>query len=616
VKATLAALVMVAGFLVVAASPSRASVGDDWRMEIPAGSPAARSSLAMVYDEVRKEVVLFGGATSPVGGPLGDTWVWDGAAWSPRTPLTSPPARKGASMVYDKARQRVLLFGGEGIQFRNLNDTWSWTGTTWEQLNTAQGAVTPPTRANASMAYDDARQQVVLHDGLQGSGDAADTWIWDGSTWRQVNTGPGALTPRQRRFASMAYDAARQRTVLFGGSIVGGVAADTWLWDGTGWSQVNTAAGAPTPPGRSGHVMAFAPGGGGRVILFGGIDPDKNDTWEWNGTGWGEQTPATRPSARGGAGMAYDAARQRAVLFGGWNSLLVPMGDTWTYGGSAPPKPLADFDGDARTDISVFRPSTGTWYLRPSAGGPASATDWGTSGDLPVPGDYDGDGKTDLAVFRPSTGTWFLRPSAGGPDSATDWGTSGDLPVPGDYDGDGKADLAVFRPSTGTWFLRPSAGGPDSATAWGTSGDLPVPGDYDGDGNADLAVFRPSTGTWFLRPSAGGPASAADWGASGDIPTPGDYDGDGKADLAVFRPGNGTWYLRPSAAGPASATTWGTNGDMPVPGDYDADGKSDLAVFRPGNGTWYVNGGAATAWGTTGDHPLPLPAAIRQAFFQ
>ncbi|MEO5680069.1 MAG: VCBS repeat-containing protein [Acidimicrobiales bacterium] len=87
--------------------------------------------------------------------------------------------------------------------------------------------------------------------------------------------------------------------------------------------------------------------------------------------------------------------------------------------------------------------------------------------------DFDGDHKTDLSVFRPSSSTWFVANSAGG-DTARAFGTSGDVPVPGDYDGDGKSDIAVFRPSTGTWFVANSAGG-DTARAFGTSGDVPVP---------------------------------------------------------------------------------------------------------------------------------------------
>ncbi|HEY0658989.1 MAG TPA: M64 family metallopeptidase, partial [Pyrinomonadaceae bacterium] len=63
-----------------------------------------------------------------------------------------------------------------------------------------------------------------------------------------------------------------------------------------------------------------------------------------------------------------------------------------------------DFDGDGRTDLSIFRPSLGEWwYLRSSNGG-NGAFAFGSSSDKPAPADYTGDGKTDIAVYRPSSG--------------------------------------------------------------------------------------------------------------------------------------------------------------------------------------------------------------------
>jgi hypothetical protein len=201
---------------------------------------------------------------------------------------------------------------------------------------------------------------------------------------------------------------------------------------------------------------------------------------------------------------------------------------------------VADFDGNGTTDLGIYRPSTGGWYIRGAA-----ALMWGEPTDLPVPGDYTGDGRTDLAIFRPATGTWWIRGVA-----TTAYGQAGDIPVPADYNGDGRTDLAVFRPATGTWWIRGVA-----TTAYGQAGDVPVPADYNGDGRTDLAVFRTATGTWWIR----GVATTA-YGQAGDIPVPGDYNGDGRTDLAVYRPATGTW--RTSGAADAG---WGLPTDEPLP---------------------------------------------------
>ncbi len=132
-----------------------------------------------------------------------------------------------------------------------------------------------------------------------------------------------------------------------------------------------------------------------------------------------------------------------------------------------------DFDGDGRTDISVFRPSEGNWYRINSADSTIAIANWGLNGDTPVAGDYDGDGRSDLAVFRPSDNTWYRIHSGDNTTHIQTWGLANDVPTQGDYDGDGKTDMAVFRPSDGTWYMFTSASG-ILVQPFGLNGDIPT----------------------------------------------------------------------------------------------------------------------------------------------
>lgn len=234
---------------------------------------------------------------------------------------------------------------------------------------------------------------------------------------------------------------------------------------------------------------------------------------------------------------------------------------------------VGDYDGDGIQDAAVWRPETGIWYILRSSDAGALFVKWGvtiaypTGGlpDVPVPADYDGDGQTDIAVWRPDTGQWYVlfsstkfnERSAG----VFQWGKLGDVPVQADYDGDGRADFAIFRPTENQWYIFESSTGGWKTTRFGIAGrDRLVPADYTGDGRADIAVYR--SGAWYVLSSETAEIEPFQFGFADATPAPGDYDGDGRTDFAVYR--KGSWYIYDSAVPRFRIINFGSEDDIPI----------------------------------------------------
>lgn len=270
--------------------------------------------------------------------------------------------------------------------------------------------------------------------------------------------------------------------------------------------------------------------------------------------------------------------------------------------------PHADFDSDGKTDISIWRPSDGVWYVLRSTNFSYFAAPFGVSTDKIMPGDFDGDGITDFGVYRPSEGVWYVLQLGTNTINVRQFGIAEDIPVTDDFDADTRTDYAVFRPSNATWYIYTQSNRTTNIIQFGQTGDVPVAGDYDGDGKADIAVWRPTTGVWHTRNSSNGFVNAIPFGLSTDKPVEGDYDGDGKWDLAVYRPSEGNWYMMRSTLG-FGVVTFGLAEDIPATGDYDGDKKFDQAVFRPSTGIWYLwrsqLGFLGAQFGQTNDRPIP-----------
>jgi hypothetical protein len=288
-----------------------------------------------------------------------------------------------------------------------------------------------------------------------------------------------------------------------------------------------------------------------------------------------------------------------------------------------------DFDGDGRTDYVVLRDSNGAtaggfinWYIQMNSNSWMYRIEWGNydpnTEDL-APADYDGDGKTDIAVYRrgATLSTFYIILSANNVLWKDQLGRTADDPAPADYNGDGKADLGVYRNhqnGTSSFYYRPNFFSNFVTLPLNASGSK-VFGDFDGDGAADLAVFgdNGSGGGRFSIKFAGGTSTTIDLGNATDLAVPGDYDGDGKTDAAVIQNVGGTWqwtYKR-SIDGANVVDTWGVaSTDMPTPGDYNGDGKWDYAIWRPDvQGVFFVMTPVThliftRPWGTNGDFPL------------
>ena len=379
---------------------------------------------------------------------------------------------------------------------------------------------------------------------------------------------------------------------------------NTFDGDGKVYTVVpSTNIGSDVELQRDGKIVAFSTGSGdvfglSRYLPNGSLDNT------FSGDGIATESVAIKPGAI--------ALQRDGKIVASGNTMAGNFGDSFAVARFHSTVPAIvptkfDYDGDGKTDISIYRPSSRQWWLNKSLAG-INVFQFGVSSGVSiklVPDDYTGDGKTDIAYRRTDTGEWFMLRSEDTSYFSFPFGSGSDVPAPGDFDGDGKTDAAAFRPSDGNWFIQKSTGG-ITILQFGTAGDVPAVADYDGDGKADIAIYRPSNGQWWINRSTAGVIAAA-FGTSTDKVVPGDYTGDGKADIALWRPSDGTWYVLRSEDYSFFGFPFGISSDIASPGDFDGDGKFDAAVFRPSTGQWFIQkstgGVAVSQFGTSGDIP-------------
>jgi hypothetical protein len=195
----------------------------------------------------------------------------------------------------------------------------------WRQIQTTSP---PPVRRSHTFTYDAFRNRTVLFGGFRFGLYLDDTWVLDGSTWTQLAI-PG---PSARREHAAAYDAVRHVVVLFGGYTGSAFRDDTWEFDGTTWLFRTPAR---QPPARDAHSMVWD-SNRQRVVLFGGTGSTTgatafDDVWEWDGTNWTPRPLPMLPPARYDFGMAYDSLRQRVIVTAGGRGY---KDDVWEWNGA------------------------------------------------------------------------------------------------------------------------------------------------------------------------------------------------------------------------------------------------------------------------------------------
>ena len=288
-------------------------------------APPRAYSVGAAYDPRRECLVVFGGQR-PGGVPSGETWSWDKSGWR-RIDAPGPAARNAPAMAFDEHRGTILLFGGDD-RAGPKGDTWEWNGVAWTRVD-AQGAGPAP-RTSARLAYDAKRGTTILFGGFAGQTVFGDAWELDGKTWKLV-----AADGPPRFLHGFVVDAEHGSWMTYGGSATAPTngpppcVGETWLFDGQAWKQW-TGKG----PGARDHVTLAFDAARARTLLYGGFvegEPSA-ETWEWDGQAWTPMLARGGPGNRGNPSLVFDPQRRRVLLFGGFDA-SGPYNDLWEWDG-------------------------------------------------------------------------------------------------------------------------------------------------------------------------------------------------------------------------------------------------------------------------------------------
>lgn len=297
--------------------------------------PTSRSGHILAFDVESQKIFLFGGYDGE--NFLDDTWFYDFKTkiWTQVSLELKPSARWTHAMVYDSSNEKMILFGGYN-ESGCLNDTWVFdlTDNSWKEMKPEN---TPSPRHTHTMVYDPDNQKVILFGGNSWGAQQRDMWTYDyqSNQWDQIIPD---LSPPSKSIHAMSLDSDNRKIILFGGyGAYDSITDDTWVYDisNNTWEEMSSIS---KPNARFGHTMAYD-AHIKKTILFGGSSNDGSmeDTWVYDlsSDNWVKVDPLNRPDPRYLHSMVYHPNNQFLILFGGMKSEDIFLNDLWVYNSSA-----------------------------------------------------------------------------------------------------------------------------------------------------------------------------------------------------------------------------------------------------------------------------------------
>jgi hypothetical protein len=316
---------LAALLVLVAGSPAGAQ--ECYAPLIPSVNTASFAEPDPVFDTARSRFTVVD--TNRINRTL--LWDWTGTSWTVINQL-GPLSRSKSASAYDSARGRLVVYGGVTASQAYPPEVWEWDGQPiWAIHPSPPGFLG---RSGHAMTYDAARQRTLVFGGRVGGVLSNETAVWDGSTWAVLSP---SVRPPPRVDADMVYDSVRERVLLMGG---GGMPQEVWEWDGTNWAQ------RPSGPPFTTHSIAYNPTRG-RVLFIGGSSQTGAQAWEFDGGAgaWSLVVQFGPGFSAVGQPAVFDGSSQRVSLCGQigvtvWNdagSTIPPWFITQPQGGSYAP---------------------------------------------------------------------------------------------------------------------------------------------------------------------------------------------------------------------------------------------------------------------------------------